>query len=327
MKIAALKTKWTGLGFLVALLCGAPVLADDTELLLVTPQGDDSRAKANILLILDSSFSMSSRLMTNKPYDSDVIYDAGDCNPNRIYWTRTGLPPACGDSNTQYFEKTAFVCASASRQVRGIGTYQGVMVQYRSDLTDATSWRTLAAGYSTEQVECQEDSGIDGSGSADYAQAGTDVDPYTENADFELSWGSYPASESYTVYNGNYLNWRATTEEVDLSRLDVVKVATKAAMNSINNANIGIMRFNSEAGGPVIKAMTDLDSNRDALEAIVDGIEPDNVTPLSETMYEAALYWLGDHFSAVLSGFGPKRPALIPLSKTRSRLAGKLYMR
>ena len=39
MKIAAPKTKWTGLGFLLALLCGAPVWADDTELLLVTPQG------------------------------------------------------------------------------------------------------------------------------------------------------------------------------------------------------------------------------------------------------------------------------------------------
>ena len=134
----------------------------------------------------------------------------------------------------------------------------------------------MAAGYSTEQVECQEDSGIDGTGSAVYAQAGTDVDPYTENADYELAWGSYPASESYTVYDGNYLNWRATPEEVDLSRLDIVKVATKAAMNSINDANIGIMRFNANDGGPVIKAMTDLDSNRATLEAVVDGIQPDN---------------------------------------------------
>ena len=322
MKIAALKTKWTGLGFLLALLCGAPVWADDTELLLVTPQGADSRAKANILLILDSSFSMSTNLTTNKPYDSDIVYGASDCNPNRLYWTRTGLPPACSDSNTQYFEKSAFVCASASRQVRGIGTYQGVMVQYRSDLTEATSWRTLAAGYSTAQVECQEDSGIDGSDSSVYARAGTDVDPYTDNADFELSWGSYPASESYTVYDGNYLNWRATPEEVNLSRLDVVKVATKVAMNSINNANIGIMRFNSDAGGPVIKAMTDLDSNRDALETVIDGIQPDNVTPLSETMYEAALYWLGEdaYYGERIDNF-PTDPAALLTTEPEKYLA------
>lgn len=294
MKIAALKTKWTGIGFLLALLCGAPVWADDTELLLVTPQGNDNRAKANILLILDSSGSMSSLEETNKPFDSDLPYDVGDCDPDRIYWTRTGLPPACSDSNTQYFEKSAFVCASASRQVQSVGVYQGVMVQYRADLTDATSWQTLAAGYSTEQVECQRDSGTHGSGSAVFARAGTNVDPYTENADDELAWGSYPASESYTVYDGKYLNWRTNPELVELSRLDIVKVATKAAMNSIKNANIGIMRFNSQAGGPVIKAMTDLDSNRDALDAVVDGIEPDLLTPLSESMYEAALYWLGE---------------------------------
>jgi type IV pilus assembly protein PilY1 len=64
-------------------------------------------------------------------------------------------------------------------------------------------------------------------------------------------------------------------------------------MNSINDANIGIMRFNEGDGGPVLKAMTDLDSNRAELEAVVDDIEPGGRTPLSETMYEAALYWLG----------------------------------
>ena len=322
MKIAAIKTKWTGLGFLVALLCGAPVMADDTELLLITPQGDDSRAKANILLILDSSGSMGTLEKTNKPFDSTLPYDVGECDPNRFYWTRTGLPPACGDGNTQYFEKSAFVCASASRQVAGLGVYQGVMVQYRSDLTDASSWQTLAAGYSTEQVECQEDSGINGSGSAVYAQAGTDVDQYTDNADFELAWGSYPASESYTVYDGKYLNWRANPEEVDLSRLEIVKVATKAAMNSINNANIGIMRFNSDSGGPVIKAMTDLDSNRDALDTIINDLQPFNVTPLSETMYEAALYWLGEdaYYGETIDDF-PTDPAALLTTEPEKYLA------
>jgi type IV pilus assembly protein PilY1 len=297
MKIAAPKTKWTGLGFLLALLCGAPIWADDTELLLVTPQNGASPFNANILMIIDSSASMDTLEETNRPYDADRVYTDGDCGTNLIYWTQTGLPPACGDDNNQFVEKSAFVCASASRQIEAIGVYQSVMVQYRSDLTDSTSWRTLGPGYSTEQVECQEDSGVHGTGSDVYAQAATDVGPYTSNADNELAWGSFPASESYTVYDGNYLNWRATPEVAVLSRLDIVKVAVKAAMNSINDANIGIMRFNFQDGGPVIKAMTDLDSNRTALEAVVDSISPSSVndrTPLSETMYEAALYWLGE---------------------------------
>ena len=294
MKIAATRITWTGLGFLIALLSGAPAMADDTELLLVTPPSDASPFNANILLILDSSGSMRSLEATNKPYDSTRVYDTGDCDPNRVYWTRTGLPPACANNN-QYVEKSAFVCSAAARQLNSIGVYQGVMVQYRSDTTDSTSWRTLAGGYSDAPLECQEDSGMHGSGTAVYARAGTDVDPYTDDADLELAWGSFPASESYSVYDGNYLNWRSTPEDDQLSRLDIVKVATKAAMNSISNANIGIMRFNSNAGGAVIQAMTDLDTNRDELEAVVDGLTADGRTPLSETMYEAALYWLGEN--------------------------------
>jgi type IV pilus assembly protein PilY1 len=166
-------------------------------------------------------------------------------------------------------------------------------VQYRSDVNDSTRWQTLAPGYTADPVECQADSGFDGDGAAVYAQAGTDLDPYTSVAADEVAWGSFPASESYTVFDGNYLNWRANPEQVDLSRIDIVKAATNIALDSISNSRIGIMRFNPRDGGPVIKAMTDLDTNRDELKVIIDSLSAQGATPLSETMYEAALFWLG----------------------------------
>ncbi len=292
MKITTRKLEWIGFGFVLALLSGAPALADDTELLLLTPGDDASPFNANIMMIIDSSGSMGTLEETNKPYDGTLTYE-GACDPDRIYWTRTGLLPSCGAENNQYVDDFAFVCQTAERQLGAVGLYQGVMVQYRADATAATSWRTLAPGFTTDLVECEADSGVHGDGSAVYAQAGTDVDPYTPAAGNELAWGSYPASETYTVFDGNYLNWRANPELVNLSRIDIVKAATKIAMNSINDANIGIMRFNSGDGGPVIKAMTDLDSNRAELDAVVDGLTASGRTPLSETMYEAALYWLG----------------------------------
>ena len=307
MKIAAKKTTWMSFGFALALFCSAPTWADDTELLLVTPSASDLPFNANILLILDSSGSMREMVETNKPYDSTVTYAGGSCDPNRMYWTRIGSVPACDAGNDQFVEKNSFECKKAQRQILGIGLYQGVMVQYRADNTGALRWRTLAQKFNTQIVECQEDSGFDGASSGGgglvYAQAGTDEDPYTANSNAELAWGSFPASESYTVFDGNYLNWRASPEKIELSRLDVVKVATKIAMDSINSSNIGIMRFNDRDGGVVIQGMTDLDSNRAMLASIIDNIQADGRTPVSETLYEAALYWLGEpaHYGELIA--------------------------
>ena len=69
-------------GILLALTAGAPVVADDTELLLVTPS-TSQELESNILFIIDTSGSMSSVESTNEPYDSTVSY-AGDCDVNRI---------------------------------------------------------------------------------------------------------------------------------------------------------------------------------------------------------------------------------------------------
>jgi len=46
-------TSWTSVGLLLTLVCGAPALADDTELLLVDP--NNQVPKPNILMIIDSS--------------------------------------------------------------------------------------------------------------------------------------------------------------------------------------------------------------------------------------------------------------------------------
>ena len=296
MKIVSGKFAWMSLGLLIALVSGSPAVADDTELLLVRPDTSTLPFNANIMLIIDSSGSMGTIENVNKPYDGTFPY-LGTCDPTRMYWSRVGIVPSCDASNTRWIDKSAFACKKADRQIDGIGLYQGVMVQYRADSSGSTAWRVLEKDFNAEIVECEEDSGFDGAagftGSLVHAQAGTDLPAFTDDPAKELSWGSYPASESYTVYDGNYMNWRASPTLVDLSRLDIVKVSTKIAMQSINSSNIGIMRFNDGDGGPVIQGMIDLDSNRVALDAVIDGILDGGTTPLSETLYEAALYWMG----------------------------------
>ena len=82
---------WTCAGLMFALTVGAPALADDTELLLVTP-ATATNNKPNILFILDTSGSMDSTESTIEAYVSEQPY-AGACNQDAVYWTNVDLVP------------------------------------------------------------------------------------------------------------------------------------------------------------------------------------------------------------------------------------------
>lgn len=281
-------------GLLLALTSGAPVLADDTELLLVPPNQVNA-PKPNVLFVLDSSGSMTTEENTREIYNSATDYD-GDCDDNRLYWSETGVIPSCED-NDKYILKDAFVCDAAMLQLTGIGRYTNIMAQFRPSilLFLGTRWLPLQIGNDDDIVECRKDSGDHGDGSAGlvYAQKGGNVAPFTGDNTLEVAWGSWPLSQAITVFDGNYLNYLQNPVFVDDTRINIVKAVTTAVLNSIENVNVGVMRFNDGQGGPVILGMTDLDTNRAAILAAIDGIDADGVTPLSETLYEAARYWRG----------------------------------
>jgi len=292
-------------GILLALTAGAPVVADDTELLLLTPS-TAAQNKPNILFILDTSGSMRSEEETIEPYDSALSY-AGDCEVDRVYWSSIETVPVCDAANTSYIEQAKFVCDIANQRMLGLGSYSGVMVQYRPGLSGGTAkWQYLAAGFNTEFVECEADSGIHGDGTAGFVYAAKGAGlafPFTDDPSKELSWGSAPRNQNYTFYDGNYLNWKSNPVTVNLDRIDIVKAVTKAVLQSISNVNVGIMRFNSNQGGPVIKALSDLDTDRASILATIDSLNAGGNTPLAETMYEAALYWRGlpAHYGEIIN--------------------------
>ncbi|MGB5630998.1 MAG: PilC/PilY family type IV pilus protein, partial [Woeseiaceae bacterium] len=309
MKISTQKIAWMTTGLGVALLAGAPAIADDTELLLINPDPTQN-PKPNVLFILDTSGSMTTMETTIDPYDSTLTY-TGACDPDRVYWTDVDITPVCDATNLNYIEKTSFHCQYAANQMSGIGSFTNTMVQYRDGGKDGMGpgparWQYLATGYHTQPVECQADSGVHGDGRAGilYAANGTNLaDPFTADASQELSWGSAPRNLGYTFYDGNYLNWQNSPVNVAMSRSDIMKEVTKKVLSSVNNLNVGLMRFNERQGGPVTLGITDLDDNRqDVLDAIT-GLPADGWTPLSETLYEAALYWRGmpAHFGELIN--------------------------
>ena len=66
MKISTRKNTWISVGCGIALLAGAPAMADDTELLLISP---DPRfnPKPNVMFVMDTSGSMGTMEQTIQP--------------------------------------------------------------------------------------------------------------------------------------------------------------------------------------------------------------------------------------------------------------------
>jgi len=300
---------WICAEFLFVLLVGAPVIADDTELLLVTPATTQDN-KPNILFIIDTSTSMKSKEETVTPYDFTQNY-SGNCDSDRIYWTDVDIVPVCDGNNENYVDKDNWHCEAALNQMAGIGSFSDTLVQYRDGGNDGTGsgprkWQYLASGYNSEPVECQADSGIHGDDRRTHlwAKNGNNLgDPFTDDPSQELSWGSSPRNLSYINYDGNYLNWKTSPVKANIERIDIVKAVTTAVLTSISGINVGIMRFNKDDGGTVIKALSDLDADNDSILATVDSLSATDNTPLSETLYEAALYWRGmaAHYGELIS--------------------------
>jgi type IV pilus assembly protein PilY1 len=299
MKISMRKTTWMSVSFAIAMLTGLPAVADDTELLLINPDPSQN-PKPNVMFILDTSGSMTTTQTTTELYDGSKTYTGG-CSTDAVYWTDVDILPVCDGANENYVNKDNFFCEFANDQMTGIGSFTNTMVQYRDGgkngtLTGPTIWQYLAPGYHSEPVECQADSGIHGDGRKNHlwASNGSNLkDPFTDDPSRELSWGSAPRNLSYTFYDGNYLNWKASPNTVTLSRSVIMKEVTKQVLSSVSNLNVGLMRFNERDGGPVILGMTDLDLNRATVISAIDSLPADGRTPLSETLYENALYWRG----------------------------------
>lgn len=292
------RIKQIATGALLTLLAGAPpALADDTELMLMMP--DVATVKPNILFMLDTSGSMTGVVRTKTPYDPDTVYPSiNGCSADAIYWMDVDVVPSC--TSGQHVARSAFQCSAASGPLHGIGSYTDTMVQRRAMASeDVFRWQDLESGVHDGTVECMADSGEHGAGVAGEVYASND-DPapgasgFTNDSARELAWGSAPATVTYTVYDGNYLNWKNSANDADIPKIDILKSVTKAVLNSISDVNVGVMRFNGNNGGVVIKAMSDLDADRVSILQAIDALPAQGNTPLAEFMYESALYWRGE---------------------------------
>ena len=86
------------------------------------------------------------------------------------------------------------------------------------------------------------------------------------------------------------------------SKMSIMQDAVEALMNSLTGINVGVMRYDVKGnGGMVLEPVANIDTGtqRSDIISLVNSWAPSGNTPLSETYYEAYLYFSGN---AVLYG-------------------------
>jgi type IV pilus assembly protein PilY1 len=277
---------------------GGTAIADDTELFVAgeDTNSDKAEARPNILFVIDTSGSMGTEVVTQLTYDEATDVD-GCYRSDAVYWSNSDNEPSC--DSILWFYKSANLCQSSAAKLNTLGEYQGDIRQWRVRSNQDDIWVNLRAndwsgisdsdGKHSRFVECEDDRGISGvfAGDGKYAGSG-DAGPYADNADTEPKW-----NQSRFLFNGNYLNWAQLTGSVTTTRIDIVKDVTSNLINNLTDVNVGLMRFNNTQGGPILHAVENVDDARTSLIASINGLSADGWTPLSETYYEAALYFKG----------------------------------
>lgn len=100
--------------------------------------------------------------------------------------------------------------------------------------------------------------------------------------------------DSVSLWSGNYLNYQNDTSSGTQSRITVARQAFSDVIAGLSDVNAGLMHFNYEEGGLVAVPVKPIEDVRTDLINTVNNIAIDDWTPLSETVYEAMLYYKGD---------------------------------
>ncbi len=309
--------------------------ADETE--IFTGAGNTVSAELpNILFIIDSSGSMDTDVVTQVPFDPATTY-AGSCNASRTYFVQGSGQPSC--ANSASVPTAAFKCNAAVAPLATSGQFTAARAAQWRSASGTFRWRNITITNSnTAYVECREDAGLHGDGvnltrlwAADAANG-----PWSANSAQQIGWSANGANNSYTFYSANYVNWLLNASTITQTRLEIVKDAAKQTIDQLaiaNNTNVGLMRYSNNTtggcgttataeGGMVLQPVGPVAANAAATKTLIDAINADGCTPLSETMYEAYLYLSGGRVGYGLNSHTvPGAAGLLP-SVLSSRQAG-----
>jgi type IV pilus assembly protein PilY1 len=190
--------------------------------------------------------------------------------------------------------------------------------------TTTYGWQaSISSANTTGYVECKGDAGRDGDGvnllklfaSTDTfsIQTTTTTPPGTVvvNSDTVTGYperlvGVWDATKNYfakasggtyTIYTASYLNYvNDSSQSTTSSKMSIMHTAASSLLNSMTGVNVGLMRYDYKGNGGMVLAPVapiDTGTNRADRMNLVNNWAPSGITPLSETYYEAYLYFSG----------------------------------
>ncbi|MBL4712793.1 MAG: hypothetical protein JKX75_09930, partial [Gammaproteobacteria bacterium] len=288
------------------MLVAVPAVAEDIE--IYTTAGTtaaSTTSQPNVLLILDTSGSMGSSVLTRPPFDSSVDYSSGGgCfKDDRAYILPYGGFYAwihCNGFYSQFYgtpdqlsqvELSEFVC-DAANDIETVGYATERFSQYRSG-----AWsNSITSDDEDDFVECESDQGVHGeTSSSSLTWASQSGSAWSSSQSDEIDWAS--RGFGATLHTGRYANYLITAPVTNAgTRISVMQQAIKDLIDSLSGINVGLMRFDSSSNGGMIATpveSVDNAAHAQELKDDVDAMTASGGTPLSESFYEAALYFQG----------------------------------
>lgn len=242
----------------ILLACGLSItaLADDTEIYGASEIDEDQRVNSNVMFVMDTSGSMGTNVtITQVPYNNSTDYPGSYRDSDFYYSLNHNQNDGINISSAlQSSESTD--CADVLNTLNTEGRVLANLSQYRGNWWNA-GWRSLQRGN-------------DGPVRCDYGNA-------------------------YWIYSGNYMNWESDPNNTTVSsRLAVVVDVVKNLTLSLNNINLGLMRFDQNSdGGMVDVPITSIDTSGPLIRSEISTYTAQGGTPLEETFYEAVRYYQG----------------------------------
>lgn len=281
----------SGLAGLAMGLVASSALADDTEIFVSQASAAQATALPNILFLYDNSGSMASTVLTQVPWDPNSTFN-GCYDSTVIYFSTDGSTPGCKSKN--YFNKNVNYCQASTAPLSSVGTYAGKLLAWRG--SPQSKWVDLSTNH-TRETECEADQGNPATGKAagdgkPYAVDGANG-PWAAAVSAAAPKPAWASTVSSTLFDGNWLNWSTTGGTVSMTRIEIIQQVTDNLLQTMNNVNVGLEKFNNTEGGTIVHAMENIATARGTMQAQINALTASTYTPLSESLYEAANYYMG----------------------------------
>ncbi len=237
-----------------------------------TPLFLTSKAKPNIMLLIDNSGSMSN-IVPEAPYDASATY---------------GCPATLRVVNTSQIDIRI--------DANGIPFFHnGTDIDWVNDATHVlgktgTAGRTLGCFDPALQYQARLFAS-DGVSPSSYLDA--------EYSGHYLNWyfGSDNSGTSYAV-GGMSPDWGTGTIRLKpgtLRRIDIAQMAAKSLVDSLDNTHLGLAAYDGDHGADIRLGVADADiaATKTALKTAIDALTPSGSTPLAESLHEIGRYFVG----------------------------------